>query len=288
MDIKVLKYFVESARKNSISKAANELNLTQPTLSRQLKDLEFELGYKLFVRTNYNIVLTKEGEILYKRACDILDLFDKTKKEFESLKAFNGGDVYIGCAETIGISKIAKVAKKLQKHNIKFHLFSGNYESVLEKLNNSLIDFAVIIQDFNVDDFSFVDLKHSDDWGILAKKSSKLSKRDFIEAWDLFNIPLIISRQGFTQELPDILRQNKDRLNVVATYDLLFNAAMFVKQGLGYALCINNLINDEQMCFIPLKPKVSSHLKLIYKNDKLSKPATIFLNELKKSLARGD
>lgn len=120
--------------------------------------------------------------------------------------------------------------------------------------------------------------------GDFGKKSSKLSKRDFIEAWDLFKIPLIISRQGFTQELPDILRQNKDRLNVVATYDLLFNAAMFVKQGLGYALCINNLINDEQMCFIPLKPKVSSNLKLIYKNDKLSKPATIFLNELKKSL----
>lgn len=284
MEIRVLKYFIESAKLQNITKAANKLNLTQPNLSRQLKDLETKLGQKLFIRTNYKIILTKEGEMLYKRACDILDLIDKTEQEFKNLKDFNGGDVYIGCAESIGIAKIAKTAKKLQNKNFKFHIFSGNYESVLEKLNNSLIDFAVIIQNFNVDNFNVLDLKHSDDWGILAKKNSKLAKRDFIEASDLFKTPLIISNQGFSQELPEILRLNKDRLNVVATYNLLFNAALFVKQNLGYALCINNIITDDEICFIPLKPKTSSNIKLIYKNDNLSKSAQIFLKELQKDL----
>ncbi|MBZ7993460.1 LysR family transcriptional regulator [Campylobacter sp. RM9333] len=285
MEIRVLKYFIESAKLQNITKAANKLNLTQPNLSRQLKDLEVKLGQKLFIRTNYKIILTKEGEMLYKRACDILDLVDKTEQEFKNLKDFNGGDVYIGCAESIGIVKIARTAKKLQNKNIKFHIFSGNYENVVNKLQNSLIDFAVVVQEFDISNFSYLDLNHSDTWGIIMKNTSKYAKQKDISINDLFQMPLIVSRQGFTQEMPNVLRQNQDKLNIVATYDLLYNAAIFVKEDIGYALSLDKLINtNDDLCFKPINPLITSNLRLIWIDDKLSDVARIFLKELQKDL----
>jgi DNA-binding transcriptional LysR family regulator len=145
MEIRVLRYFVESAREGSMTQAAQKLHVTQPTLSKQIKELEEELGQKLFVRGNYNIYLTTEGEILYKRALDILEMVDLTASEFASMSQFNGGDLYLGCAESDGIQLLAKAAKQLlsQHENLHFHLYSGNAETVCERLDKGLLDFAV-------------------------------------------------------------------------------------------------------------------------------------------------
>ena len=151
MELRVLRYFVEAAKEESMTHAALKLHVTQPTLSKQIKELEEELGQKLFVRGNYSIRLTPEGEILYKRARDILDMVDLTTSEFASMNEFNGGDLYLGCAESEGITLVAKAVKKLQEEydHLHFHLYSGNAETVCERLDKGLLDFAVVVQ--NVD-----------------------------------------------------------------------------------------------------------------------------------------
>lgn len=288
MEIRVLKYFVESARNKSITKAALKLNVTQPTLSRQLKELEEELGQKLFKRSNYHINLTVEGEILYKRAIDILNMVDKTETEFKALQKFNGGDLHIGCAETIGIKIIARIISKIRKNypNIKFHLHSGNFFTIEEKLNKNIIDFAIVVQNIDTSSYNYINLKHNDIWGILMKRNDKLSKKEKIVLNDIFNLPLIISRQGFSDEMPNEIKEMKDKLNIVGTYDLIYNASIFVEEGLGYALCLDKLIktnNDNDLIFKPIFPEISSPLKIIWQqNQILSKTSEIFLNELKK------
>lgn len=288
MEIRVLKYFVESARNKSITKAALKLNVTQPTLSRQLKELEEELGQKLFKRSNYHINLTVEGEILYKRAIDILNMIDKTETEFKALQKFNGGDLHIGCAETIGIKIIAKLINKIRKNypNIKFHLHSGNFFTIEEKLNKNIIDFAIVVQNIDTSSYNYINLNHNDIWGILMKRNDKLSKKEKIVFNDIFNLPLIISRQGFSDEMPNEIKEMKDKLNIIGTYDLIYNASIFVEEGLGYALCLDKLIkinNDSDLIFKPIYPEISSPLKIIWQqNQILSKTSEIFLNELKK------
>ncbi len=150
MELRVLRYFATSAREGSMTKAAEKLHVTQPTLSKQIKELEEELGQKLFIRGNYNIHLTPEGEILYKRALDILEMADQTTAEFASMNQFNGGDLYLGCAESDGISACQNCRTTTEKHaNLHFHLYSGNAETVCERLDKGLLDFAFVVQ--NID-----------------------------------------------------------------------------------------------------------------------------------------
>ena len=155
-----------------MTKAAEKLHVTQPTLSKQIKELEEELGQKLFIRGNYNIHLTPEGEILYKRALDILEMADQTTAEFASMNQFNGGDLYLGCAESDGISLLAKTAGQLlKKHaNLHFHLYSGNAETVCERLDKGLLDFAFVVQNIDVSKYSYLELPVKDTWGLLMRK----------------------------------------------------------------------------------------------------------------------
>lgn len=290
MELRVLKYFVESAKNKSITKASIKLNVTQPTLSRQLKELEEELGQKLFKRSNYSIKLTTEGEILYKRALDILNMVTKTEKEFKALKKFNGGDLHIGCAETNGMKIIANTIKNLKNiyPNIKFHLHSGNFNTIKEKLNKGIIDFAIIVQDIDTSSYNHLNLNHHDIWGILMRKDDKLSKIEKLTLNDIWNLPLIISRQGFSDEMPNEIKENKDKLNIIGTYDLIYNASIFVEEELGYALCLDKLIkteNNNDLIFKPLYPKILSPLKIIWlPNQILTKTAEIFLDELKNNI----
>lgn len=289
MEIRVLNYFVETARQNSMTKAAKKLHLTQPTLSKQLKNLEDELGKKLFTRSKYNINLTPEGEILYKRAVDILSLVNKTENEFRAMNNFNGGDLHIGCAESYGITDIAKTIKSLTEKypNIRFHLYSGNFQTVTEKLNNGLLEFAVTVQSVDTSTYNTVDLSHRDTWGILMRKDSPLSDKTSIELGTLAQIPLIISRQGFSDEMPNELKNMQDKMNILGTYDLIYNASIFVKQGLGYAFCLDNLVSigsESELTFVPVTPAISSPLRLIWlSNQALSQTGELFLQELTNS-----
>jgi DNA-binding transcriptional LysR family regulator len=289
MELRVLRYFVEAAREGSMTVAAAKLHVTQPTLSRQIKELEDELGQKLFVRGNYNIRLTTEGEILYKRALDILDMADQTAAEFAAMKGFNGGDLYLGCAESERIAFLAKAAKQLQQQykNLRFHLYSGNAETVCARLDKGLLDFAVVVQNIDLSNYASLELPGADTWGILMRKDSPLVAKAAISVEDLAGLPLIVSRQGATNEMPKWLQTNYDRLNIVATYDLIFNASILVREGLGYALGFDKLVNtgaESVLCFRPLAPAVTSPMRLIWrKEQRLSRAAELFLEAVKRN-----
>lgn len=287
MELRVLRYFVEAAKEESMTNAAFKLHVTQPTLSKQIKELEEELGQKLFVRGNYNIHLTPEGEILYKRALDILDMVDLTTSEFASMKEFNGGSVYLGCAESEGITLIAKAAKQLQEeyHHMCFHLYSGNAETVCDRLDKGLLDFAVVVQNVDLSKYACIDLPVVDTWGLIMRKDSPMVSKKSIAVEELIGLPLIVSKQGATNEMPEWLQKNYDRLHIVATYNLIFNASILVREGLGYALGFDKLVHtgaESILCFRPIQPTMFSPMRLIWRKEQhLSKAAELFLKKIK-------
>lgn len=287
MEIRVLRYFVEAAREGSMTGASLKLHVTQPTLSKQIKELEEELGQKLFIRGNYSIHLTPEGEVLYKRALDILEMVDLTTSEFASMNEFNGGDIYIGCAESDGITLLAKAAKHLQEEqdHLHFHLYSGNAETVCGRLDKGLLDFAVVVQNIDLSRYSYLDLPAKDTWGLIMRKDSPMVSRAKISIEDLIGLPLITSRQGATNEMPEWLQKNYGRLNIVATYDLIFNASILVREGLGYALGFDKLVStgaESVLCFRPIEPTITSPMRLIWrKEQRFSRAAELFLDEVR-------
>ncbi len=290
MELRVLKYFLATAQQESISKAAQVLHITQPTLSRQLMDLENELKTKLLIRgkRNKKITLTDEGKLLMARAQEIIELADKTESEFLYDEKNIAGEIYIGGGETDAMRVVAKAAKKftLKYKNIKFHLYSGNGEDVKEKLDKGLLDFGLFIEPFDKKEFDFISLSQKDKWGVLMRKDAELAKKNFITPKDLKGIPILSSRQFLVKNLiSGWLGDDFEKLNIVGTYNLLFNASIMVDEGFGYALCIDKLINftgKSNLCFKPLKPTLEAGVLFAWrKNSPLSKCAKLFLNLLK-------
>ena len=293
MELRVLRYFLAVAREESISDAAEFLHITQPTLSRQLMDLEEELGKQLLIRgkRNRKIMLTEDGMRLRKRAEEIVALADKTEAEFLAADDTVSGDVYIGCGESDAMRIIAKTAVKLRQDypDIHFHLYSGNAEDVSERMEKGLLDFGIFITSANIDKYDYLKLPAYDTWGLIMRKSDPLAARDFITAQDLEGLPLIMSRQALVQE--DISRWGKKQiqnLNVVATYNLVYNAAIMTREGFGYTLTLDKLANtgsDSDLCFRPLKPELRINLNLVWKKYQLfSKASQKFLEYLKNEI----
>lgn len=297
MEIRVLKYFLAVAKEGTITGAANLLHLTQPTLSRQLKELEQELGQKLFIRSNHSISLTPEGMILRKRAEEIVDMVEKTQAEFSSIGDVISGDIYIGSGETDSMKYIAEVMKELvdEYPNIKFHIYSGNAEDVTEKLDKGLLDFGLLIQPINLSKYDHITLPEKDVWGLIMKSDSPLAKKDVIKLEDLIDIPIIASRQmskkysadsGFL----DWFGEEYDKLNIAATYNLIYNAAVMVKAGIGYAVTLDKLVdisNNSDLCFKVLSPKLESGLDIVWKKNQLFSPAAkIFLEKLQEKFLK--
>mgnify|MGYP001124955764 CR=1 FL=1 len=288
MEIRVLRYFMVVAREENITRAANYLHISQPTLSRQLKELEEELGKKLFTRTNYSVKLTEEGMLLRKRAEDILDMVDKTISEFNALDEINGGDIRIGCAESDGIRSFMKAVKSLQQEypDIRCHFYSSGTDAVNERLDKGLLDFAVIVQQVDLSKYNYLKVPTADSWGLLMRKDSPLSTKDSIQLDDLIGIPLICSRQSMLEEMPKWFGDNLEKLTVTSTYDLLFNASVMVREGCGYALCFDNLIHtgaDSDLCFRPLNPPLTSPMYIIWKKYQVFTPvAKLLLSKLQK------
>lgn len=290
MDIRVLKYFLAVAREENITKAAEVLHISQPPLSRQLKDLEDELGKQLFIRGKRKITLTEEGLVLRKRAEEILELLEKTRAELSAADDGVSGDVYIGGAETDGIRTIAKTMKALLRDypQVRFHFFSGNAESVTERLDKGLLDFGILLEPADMTKYDFTKLPGTDVWGVLMRKDSPLARQACVKPRDLFGLPVIVSNQVMVKnEISGFLSGKYEKLNIVATYNLLFNAALMVEEGVGYALCLDKIINtsaDSALCFRPLEPKMEVGLNIVWKKYQVfSKPARIFLERLQKS-----
>lgn len=276
MEIRVLRYFLAVAKEESISNAAEYLHITQPTLSRQIMELEEQLGTKLLNRgkRNHKITLTDEGILLRNRAEEIIALIDKTKSEFTIHDEVISGNVYIGSGETDAMRFIARTAKKLQGDypNIRYHLFSGNANDVTEKLDKGLLDFGILIEPANIEKYNYIKLPVTDRWGLLMRKDSPLAKNEKISSNNIINIPLIASQQTLVRnEISGWSGFDFNRLNIVATYNLVYNASLMVDEGFGYALCLDKLVNTSEnsnLCFKPLYPQLESHLDIVWKKIK--------------------
>ena len=293
MEIRVLRYFLTIAREGSITNAANFLHVTQPTLSRQIKDLEDELGQKLFIRGSHSMTLTAEGLILRQRAEEILSMVDQTEAEFNSMENVVGGDIYIGGGETDAIKLVAQVAMELRKSypDIHYHLYSGNAEDVTERLDKGLLDFGVLIQPADITKYDYLNLPARDIWGVVMRKDSPLAQKESVRKEDLLNLPLICSRQAMSQhsnnEFAEWFGEDFDKLDVVTTFNLVYNAAIMVDAGIGYAITIDKITNtaeDSNLCFKPLEPRVDSGLNIIWKKYQVfSSAAELFLERLRKN-----
>ncbi|PLT28687.1 LysR family transcriptional regulator [Peribacillus deserti] len=296
MEFRVLRYFLTVAREGSITGAADFLHVTQPTLSRQLKDLEEELGKKLFIRSSHSINLTEEGMHLRKRAEEIVEMIDKLQAEFSSMEETISGDVYIGGGETDSMRLIARAAKELQIHypNIRYHLYSGNEDDVTERLDKGLLDFGILIQPADLSKYNYVNIPAKDVWGIVMRKDSPLACKDTIQAADLLNVPLICSRQAMKQtfsknEFTAWFGEEFDKLNIVTTYNLAYNAAIMVDEGIGYAVTIDKIVDtssDSNLCFRPLKPRIESGLNIVWKKHQVfSAAADMFLRVIQEKFS---
>ncbi|MCM3153700.1 LysR family transcriptional regulator [Priestia megaterium] len=296
MEFRVLRYFLTVAREGNITRAADFLHVTQPTLSRQLKDLEQELGKKLFIRSSHSVILTDEGMLLRNRAEEIVNMMDKLEAEFSSMEETIGGDVYIGGGETEAMKHIARVAKDVQVRypNIRYHLYSGNEEDITERLDKGLLDFGILIQPADISKYNYLNIPAKDVWGVVMKKDSSLAVKESIQAADLVNVPLICSRQAVKQtfsknEFADWFGEDFHKLNIVTTYNLAYNAGIMVEEGVGYAITLDKIVNTSttsNLCFRPLQPRLESGLNIVWKKHHvLSAAADMFLKELQEEFA---
>lgn len=287
MEIRVLKYFVEAAREKNISRAASKLHVSQPAMSKQLKALEEELGKKLFKRSNHHIELTVEGQLFKRRAEEILEMVHKTKVEFEIMDNEIAGDIYIGCAESDSIKYLAKVAKSLQDKysKIHYHIYSGNGEDLSYRLEAGLLDFSVTTQKVDIAKYDHLAIPSPDTWGVIMRKDCPLAEKEKITVEDLRGLPLICSREAMNEEYLQWFGTEFDKFNISVTYNLIYNAAIMVREGLGYAISFDKLADtgyDSEICFRPLYPELKSELQLIWKKYQLLSPAAdLFLKQFR-------
>lgn len=285
MELRTLRYFLAVAQAKTISAAAEALHVTQPTLSRQMQELEEELGKTLFLRGKRSITLTEEGTFFRKRAQEVVSLLEKTTAELKAPHELLSGDIHIGGGETDAIRLIARAARRMRQDHphVTFHIFSGNAEDVMEKIDRDLVDFGLFIEPVDLSGYEFFRL---------LVKDAPLASRPSVAPADLRGLPLLVSRQNMVNnEVAGWLGETHDALQVVATYNLLYSASIMVEEGMGYALCLDRIIRlpeDGPLCFRPLHPAMEVGLNVAWKKQQLfSKPARVFLDYLKASLWGG-
>lgn len=291
MELRTLRYFLEIAREENMTRAAERLHVSQSALSRQVKSLEEELGKRLFIRHSFRIELTPEGQLLRKRAEDILQMVDKTTEEFQTLTDDLRGDIFIGCAESEAMKRLADVLVQLNRQHpgIHYHLKSGNTADIAGDLDKGLLDFAVIANPVDLSKYNFITLPTRDRWGAILPKDHPLAAKTSVSAEDVADEPLILSIQGMSDDYPKLFGDLQKRLNVVATFNLPYNGAVLVRAGLGIMLSFDNLIDTSEnsdLCFRPLTPRLESEGHIIWKKYQVFHPvAQALLDLLKETFA---
>lgn len=292
MEIRVLQYFLTVAREQSISAAAESLHLSQPTLSRQIKDMENELGKQLFIRGNRKISLTEDGMILRKRAEEILDLVQKTENEISLSDENIAGDIYIGTGESEGVRVLIKAGMELIKEypNIHIHMVSGDSMDLMDQLDKGLFDFAVLWDPTDISAYESMSLPFKDKMSLLMPGDCELAKKEQIDLSDLIDLPLIASRQQLKNNLfESLLKNNGIHLNIIATYNLIYNASLMVQEGMGYAIGFDHIIDtsgDRNLACRPLFPIHELNMNLVWKKYQVfTKASQLFLQKLQEVLA---
>lgn len=286
MELRVLRYFLAVAREQNITAAAETLHVTQPTLSKQLMELEKELGRTLFIRGNRKITLTEDGMFLRKRAQEITELVDKTEAAFTADSETIVGEIFIGSGETEAIRYIAKSLSRLQALHpgVTFNLYSGNGEDVSERLDKGLLDFGLFVGMTDLKKYDYLTLPYYHRWGLIMRKDDSLAKEESITPDMLPGLPLLCSRQALIQnELSGWLGIAFEELNIIGTYNLIYNAAVMVEEGLGYAVCIDKLANTSEespLCFRPFEPTMKVDMFIAWKKYQIFSAAAKKLLEI--------
>jgi len=269
MEIRSLRYFLAVAREENMTRAAELLHVTQPTLSRTLHALEEELGKKLFTRHSFSIALTEEGMLLRDRAEDLLTMADKIEREFLSLDDITGGELYLGLAESYQIRCLARELRTLKTvyPGLRFHITSGDTEQVTEKLDKGLLDFAVLCDAPDPRKYDFVLFPERDRWGLILPAKDPLAQKEAIRAEDLAGLPLFTSEQGWEGDIKNWAGSRFGELRLEGSSRLSYNASLFVREGLGYQLTFEHLVDTSPasgLVFRPLTPKLEVSLYLIW------------------------
>ncbi|MBC2257494.1 LysR family transcriptional regulator [Listeria booriae] len=282
MELRVLNYFLTVAREKTISRAAEVLHLSQPTLSKQLKEFEEALGVKLFIRGNRSITLTEEGIYLANKGKEIVSLVESTTANLLSDSTISG-QIAIGAGETRAFEFIGQLLRdlRIEHPDIHFQLHSGNADDVLEKIDHGLLDFGLVIDPIEKQKYDSLQLPLVDHWGILVHSSHPLAKNKSITPTDIEGIPLLVSSQSFVdKQLAEWLGKNSNSLDIVGTYNLLYNASLLVKENMVSALCIDGIINtaNTHLTFIPFSPSLTVNVNIIWKkNQTFSNASNAFL-----------
>ncbi len=284
MDIRIMKYFLAVIREGNISAAAEALHISQPALSREIRDLEKELGVTLFERGSRRIKLTEEGMILRRRAEEMVRLMQMTHSEISQAHHHISGEVHIGAGESLAFHHISEIAGKIHRDypDIRFTITSGDTTDLKEQLDEGLIDIALIFTDYDHSQYHGIRLPKDDRLGLLMRKGDPLERKEAITSADLKKLPLIIPRAA-----NDLLSSDPmfTDLHIVAVYNLIYNASLFVEDGVGYALGFSGLINttgNSQLTYRPLKKQITQTGTVIWKRYAVFNPAVnLFLEELK-------
>ena len=283
MDIRLMEYFLAVVREGNISAAAAALHVSQPALSRQMKDLEEELGVELFLRGHRSITLTEEGSVLRRRAEEMVSLLQITEREINQVRNHLSGEVRIGAGESLAFHHLSKIAGIIHRDHpdVRFSITSGYTADLMEQLDNGLLDVALMFSDYDYSRYSGVQLPEEDKFAMLMRKDSPLAEKEVIKLSDLQGIPLIVPRAG--RELFETDSRFAG-LRIVAVYNLIYNASLLVEDGVGYALGFDNLINitgDSVLTFRPLELNLSHAGVVIWKKYVAFSPAVnLFLEYL--------
>ena len=270
-----------------MTRAAELLHVTQPTLSKALKALEDELDKKLFVRHSFSIDLTDEGMLLRERAEDLISMADRITQEFVTLDEITGGDIYFGLAESYQIRSLAREIKEFRRQypNLRYHITSGDTEQVTEKLDKGLLDFSVLAEKPDARKYDHLIFPKADVWGLVFPSDDPLAQKEAITADDLIGLPLFCSEQSWKNDIPAWCAGRINELRLEGSFRLSYNGSMFAREGLGYLLTFEHLVDTSRasgLVFRPLSPRLETRLYLIWKKyETLSPIAQRFLTQLK-------
>ncbi len=288
MELRVLNYFLMAAREENITKAAQLLHVSQPTLSRQLMQLEEELGVKLFERSSHNIILTDSGMLLKRRAQEMISLADKTKQEFLHQEEELRGEIAIGSGEFHSMDCFSWFLYSFSEKYplVRYNLYSGNADYIREQIENGILDFGLLIEPVDLRKYEFIHMAQKEKWGILVRKDSELAEKEYIRPEELIDKRLMISRSVLVQnELANWFGEYYEQLDIIASYNLLYNVAIMVRHKLGIALCIELDCSYEDLCFIPLLPQLETGSVMVWKkNQVLSPTGSAFIEFARKYL----
>ncbi len=270
MELRVLEYFLAVAREQSITKAAEYLHLTQPTLSRQLSELENELGKQLLIRGKRRITLTDDGLLLRKRAGEIVSLARRTEEEIKNLGNILEGSIYIGTGESGSVRNIIRVACDMQKDypGVHFHFTSGDSEDLVDRLDKGLFDFCILYGDIDQSKYEYISLPYTERWGLIMRNDSELAGKKQVTTEDLWDKPLILSRHSLTwPKFFKWIGKSPDELNIPSTYNLVYNGALMAQEKMGYVLTLENLVNTRgtDLCFKYVYPIQTLNLSIVWK-----------------------